>query len=124
MQSHGEPLQVSDLIFSSASQEISRFHREAARSRLSIRSRLHSIEHDAGFVRRVSDLFQLPLVANERCGSWYVDPKEKRGSVYFKSTDGHFGQWSFSLRRLNLNLLKLIAERGGSVASNLTIQQI
>lgn len=57
----------------------------------------------------------LPLVANERCGSWYIDPKRKAGSAYFKSTDGHTGQWKFSLRRLNLHLLELIGERGGWV---------
>lgn len=80
------------------------------------------------------------VVANERCGGWYVesglrgtsfnasgededdgdeasDGKVKRrdgwGSAYFKSTDGHFGIWNFSLRRLNLGLLDVLGEFGG-----------
>ncbi|KAF2218779.1 tRNA a64-2'-O-ribosylphosphate transferase [Elsinoe ampelina] len=108
-------LQLSDIIFSAASQQISRFEREATRSRLSTRSRLHSIAHDAEFVQQVAELFSLPLIANERCGSWYVAPPAKKGSVYFKSTDGHAGQWSLSLRRLNLNLLELIALQRGCI---------
>jgi tRNA A64-2'-O-ribosylphosphate transferase len=31
-----------------------------------------------------------------------VRPETKK--CYFKSTDGHFGQWSFSFTRLNLHL--------------------
>ncbi|KAG8623912.1 hypothetical protein KVT40_008888 [Elsinoe batatas] len=111
---HDEP-QLSEIIFSAASQQISRFEREAARSRLSTRSRLHAIAYDAEFVQQVAEHFSLPLVANERCGSWYVAPSDKKGSVYFKSTDGHAGQWSLSLRRLNLNLLELIAEQEGCI---------
>ncbi|KAF4547951.1 tRNA A64-2'-O-ribosylphosphate transferase-like protein [Elsinoe fawcettii] len=106
---------VSEIIFSSASQQISQFQRASKRSQLSVRSRLHSINHDAQFVRQVAEKFSLPLVANERCGSWYIDPVSKGGSVYFKSTDGHFGQWAFSLRRLNLNLLELVGKEGGCV---------
>lgn len=82
------------------------------------------------------------VIANERCGGWYVESglrgtsfnasgpdedkddvdeaengKTKRsddlGSAYFKSTDGHFGVWNFSLRRLNLGLLDVLGEFGG-----------
>ena len=53
------------------------------------------------------------MIANERCGSWYVEPRLKKGSAYFKSTDGHWGQWGFSLRRLNLEVLKLAGGGGG-----------
>lgn len=35
------------------------------------------------------------------------------GSAYFKSTDGHFGIWNFSLRRLNLGVLDVLGEFGG-----------
>ena len=59
--------------------------------------------------------YNLPLIANERCGSWYIPPEQKAGSAYFKSTDGHWGQWSFSTRRLNLHILEIIGEGGGSV---------
>src|SRR5215217_2303220 len=44
--------------------------RDAAR--LSISNRLHSVFADAAFVRRAAYAYALPLVANERCGSWYV----------------------------------------------------
>jgi tRNA A64-2'-O-ribosylphosphate transferase len=55
-------------------------------------------------------------VANERCGSWYIPPDTKSGSAYFKSTDGHTGQWDFSFRRLNLQILPLAREHGGYVS--------
>lgn len=54
-----------------------------------------------------------PLVANERCGSWYVRPSEKGASAYFKSTDGHDNAWKFSTRRLNLQLLEVIGRCDG-----------
>ncbi len=53
------------------------------------------------------------LIANERCGSWYIDPATKGGGAYFKSTDGHTSVWKFSLRRLNLHLLPLVNKRNG-----------
>ncbi len=36
--------------------------------------------------------------------------------AYFKSTDGHFNNWSFNLRRPNIHLLKTIERRKGSVS--------
>ena len=33
--------------------------------------------------------------------------------MYFKSTDGHTGQWAFSLRRLNLQLIDIVGKHGG-----------
>lgn len=54
-----------------------------------------------------------PLVANERCGSWYVRPEAKGASAYFKSTDGHDNAWKFSTRRLNLHLLDVIGKHDG-----------
>ncbi|KXG49944.1 Initiator tRNA phosphoribosyl transferase [Penicillium griseofulvum] len=61
------------------------------RSALSVANRLQSIETDATFAQEVADHYGLPLVANERCGSWYIPPTAKAGSAYFKSTDGHTG---------------------------------
>ncbi|KAK6502519.1 hypothetical protein TWF506_003100 [Arthrobotrys conoides] len=84
-------------------------------TRLSISNRLHSINSDSLFVQSTASTLGLPIVANERCGSWYVPPSQKAGSCYFKSTDGHFGCWSFSLRRLNLGILKLIGQNGGCI---------
>ena len=37
--------------------------------------------------------------------------------AYFKSTDGHHGNWSFNLRRPNLHLLPIAAAHGGYVFS-------
>ncbi|KAI7869092.1 initiator tRNA phosphoribosyl transferase [Mucor mucedo] len=57
---------------------------------------------------------KLALVANERCGSWYIDrTKKKAYSGYFKSTDGHMHIWDFNIRRNNLHLLPIILEHGG-----------
>ncbi|KAK9256966.1 tRNA A64-2'-O-ribosylphosphate transferase [Lipomyces tetrasporus] len=81
----------------------------------SVHNRLHSIYHDSEFVTDVSEAYGLPLVANERCGRWYIPPQHIADSVYFKSTDGHTGQWGFSLRRLNLHILPLIVKSRGIV---------
>lgn len=107
------PIKSSELIFPSAHKSITQTLGELKRSSLSITNRLHSICHDAAFVQKVAGAYQLPLVANERCGSWYIDPALKVGSAYFKSTDGHFGEWAFSLRRLNLQVLDAIKGKGG-----------
>lgn len=107
------PLTESDLIFPSASKSLSHTLTSLKRNNLSITNRLHSIATDAAFIQDVAAELNLPLVANERCGSWYIRPEEKAGSAYFKSTDGHFGKWAFSLRRLNLTVLDAIGESGG-----------
>jgi DNA-dependent RNA polymerase auxiliary subunit epsilon len=44
-------------------------------------NRLHSIQYDIGFVRKVSEEWyhgQFKVVANQRCGSWYTDPTVSR----------------------------------------------
>ncbi|CAO3651889.1 unnamed protein product [Cunninghamella echinulata] len=64
---------------------------------------LKFIEEDSKFIDQVVDLYpELPLVANERCGF-----------AYFKSTDGHTGEWDFNVRRGNFHLLDLISTMGG-----------
>ena len=118
-----QALTESDLIFSPASSALKEALGELKRSNQSVKNRLQSIYSDAIFVQSVAKAYNLPLVANERCGSWYIPHEaasapagfvhEKMGSVYFKSTDGHFGQWAFSLRRLNLQVLVLIGRNGG-----------
>ncbi|KAF7732014.1 hypothetical protein EC973_007119 [Apophysomyces ossiformis] len=82
-----------------------------------IYNRLKSIEEDAEFVNEVSAVFpKFALVANERCGSWYIDPTERQVfSAYFKSTDGHMGLWDFNIRRNNLHLMDIIAAHGGCI---------
>ncbi|WVZ79802.1 hypothetical protein U9M48_027338, partial [Paspalum notatum var. saurae] len=77
---------------------------------------LRSVAEDAAFVAEVAALWpSLPLVANLRCGLWYAPPRAFAATCYFKSTDGHAGNWSFSTARLNLHLALLAGERGGCV---------
>lgn len=136
--------QLSDLIFPEASRNISQTLSQLSSRSLSIRNRLHSIDSDAQFIQDVAVAYpDCAVVANERCGGWYVESglkgnsfnasgddddndgektvrvrvRKKRGegwgSAYFKSTDGHFGIWNFSLRRLNLGVLDVLGEFGG-----------
>ena len=53
----------------------------------------------------------LPAFANLRCGLWYVP--SPAGTCYFKSTDGHAGNWSFSLIRLSLHVALQAGSAGG-----------
>ncbi|KAL1869707.1 hypothetical protein VTK73DRAFT_3011 [Phialemonium thermophilum] len=109
-------LTVSDLVFSEqANHNFSKILSDLKRANLSITNRLRSIKEDSAFVADIATRYGLPLVANERCGSWYIDPKQKAASAYFKSTDGHMGQWQFSKRRLNLHLLDLIGRHNGCI---------
>lgn len=101
---------TSGLIFSSdqANHNFARVLGDLRRARHSISHRLWSIRRDAAFVAAVAARYpDLALVANERCGSWYVPGGQAAASAsaYFKSTDGHTGQWAVSTRRLNLHLL-------------------
>lgn len=108
---------ISDLILPElANNNFSRILGELKRHTLSIHNRLRSILEDAAFVQKVYKAYDRPLVANERCGSWYIDPPQKHGSAYFKSTDGHTGVWSFSTRRLNTHLLEIIGKHDGFAA--------
>jgi tRNA A64-2'-O-ribosylphosphate transferase len=61
----------------------------------------------------------LPLFPNLRCGVWYVRPP-LGDTCYFKSTDGHNGNWSFSTVRLNLNLAEAAAASGGCLIVDAT----
>lgn len=112
-----QPLSESDILFphQSNTPNLSSTLSSLKRSTLSIHNRLTSITSDSEFVASVAEAYQLPLVANERCGSWYIAPEKKTESVYFKSTDGHMGEWGFSLRRLNLQLLDVVQKYGGAV---------
>ncbi|KAK0759139.1 hypothetical protein N5P37_008628 [Trichoderma harzianum] len=111
------------------------------RSTLTPHNRLKSIHADAAFVAQVASSFpayfshsesdsasglekrkrkKRPLVANERCGSWYIPPDRKDGSAYFKSTDGHERAWKFSTRRLNLHLIDMIEKNDGCMPDALS----
>lgn len=77
-----------------------------------VRNRLLSIQHDVeDFVKPLLARYpDYPVVANERCGSWYAHAKTKTSSCYFKSTDGHVGTWNFSLKRMNLPIVSIAAK--------------
>lgn len=73
---------------------------------------VHSVAADTAFVREIADLYKgLPICANLRCGLWYTPAPDLK--CYFKSTDGHYGNWSFSKTRLNLNVALAAARSGG-----------
>ncbi len=67
--------------------------------------RLSSIHTDSLFALSTHSSLcrSLPLLANLRCGLWYLPLFHD--TCYFKSTDGHVGHWTFSLSRLNLNVI-------------------
>lgn len=78
----------------------------------SIFNSLRSIYEDSIFVSEISNIYpQLPLIANLRCGLWYNSKFES--TCYFKSTDGHTNNWSFSTARLNLHVAELAGQRRG-----------
>ncbi|KAH7096569.1 initiator tRNA phosphoribosyl transferase [Auriculariales sp. MPI-PUGE-AT-0066] len=88
---------------------------DVRRETVDVYNRLHSIDTDAHFIDDVHAAYAaFPLIPNLRCGAWYTNP-DKSAAVfaYFKSTDGHHGQWAFNLRRANLGLLAAIAQSGG-----------
>ncbi|MCJ1256820.1 hypothetical protein MMC24_004644 [Lignoscripta atroalba] len=114
------PTTTDALVFPNASHNFSKTLSSLKQATLSITNRLRSIEQDSLFVKHVSDIYQLPLIANERCGSWYIPQEDKEGSAYFKSTDGHQGQWSFSKRRLNLQVLDIIGNHHGCIVVDST----
>ncbi|CAG8661712.1 7719_t:CDS:2 [Acaulospora colombiana] len=80
-----------------------------------IYNRIQSIHEDSQFVTMIADQFpKYPMFGKILSYSVVQRLLEDRPEhVYFKSTDGHFGQWSFNLRRANLHLLPLICEHGG-----------
>lgn len=93
--------------------------RQLRREQNSLFNCLHSIADDARFIAEIRSLYpSLPVFANLRCGLWYQ--KDFDGTCYFKSTDGHFSQWSFSTVRLNLNVAEACAQHGGCIIIDAT----
>jgi tRNA A64-2'-O-ribosylphosphate transferase len=85
---------------------------------------LRSVADDAAFVAEIAALWPaLPLVANLRCGLWYTQPRALSATCYFKSTDGHAGNWGFSTARLNLHLA-LLAGMYASLLYLFTIREL
>lgn len=94
-----EPLQPS-------SESIYKVARRIKQCDNSLYNALRSVHEDSGFVAEIRALWpELPVLANLRCGLWYA-PKFD-GLCYFKSTDGHTGNWSFSATRLNIHVATL-----------------
>ncbi|RCV21965.1 hypothetical protein SETIT_4G181800v2 [Setaria italica] len=100
----------------SATLSIYKAARRIKRRASTLYNALRSVAEDAAFVAEVAALWPaLPLVANLRCGLWYAPPRSFAATCYFKSTDGHAGNWSFSTARLNLHLALLAGDRGGCI---------
>ncbi|KAL5052668.1 hypothetical protein RYX36_033350 [Vicia faba] len=82
----------------------------------SLYNALRSIYQDSVFVSEISQLWpQVPLLANLRCGLWYSS--NFHSTCYFKSTDGHTNNCSFSTSRLNLH----VAHLAGTIHYSTTI---
>ncbi|KAH1135832.1 hypothetical protein GLYMA_05G227000v4 [Glycine max] len=87
--------------------------RSIKRRENSLYNALRSIYQDSIFVSEISLLWpQLPLLANLRCGLWYSRPAAFHSTCYFKSTDGHTNNCSFTTARLNLHVALL---KGGCI---------
>ena len=85
------------------------FLKSVRKEKYSVINRLLSIDNDAKQVqcqvqqiKEMAPHIEWQVVANARCGLWYADSTM---TSYFKSGDGHYNEWSFSLRRLNAHLL-------------------
>ncbi|RWR73525.1 Initiator tRNA phosphoribosyl transferase [Cinnamomum micranthum f. kanehirae] len=93
---------------------IYRASRSIKRRDNSLYNALRSIYHDSIFVSEIAQLWpDLPLLANLRCGLWYSSLFH--GTCYFKSTDGHSNNCSFSTSRLNLHVAHLAGQKGGCI---------
>ena len=94
--------------------------RELKKEQHSLFNCINSIIEDAAFVKEIALLYPgVPLLANLRCGLWYT-AEQHAGTCYFKSTDGHSGNWSFSTTRLNWHVAELAARQGGCLIVDAT----
>ena len=93
--------------------------RALKRASLGVFHCVHSVAMDTTFVAEQRRRFSsVPMFANLRAGAWYVD--EDVRECYFKSTDGHFGNWQFSATRLNAHVAREAARAGGCVIVDAT----
>jgi len=99
---------------------MTRVLREVKRSEHSVSNCIASIVHDASFVRQVQKRYGYPVCGNKRCGAWYTGYSKNHDTCYFKSTDGHVNQWSFSIARLNLHVAMHALDRGGCIIVDAT----
>lgn len=97
---------ANEFIFSGSSAAIKRGLRELDRATQTPYNKLQSILYDRSMI--IKELAKIgmntmPIFGNARTGCWYAPNPNQ--SVVFKSTDGHYGTWEFSLRKLNLHFL-------------------
>ncbi len=98
---------------------VNRVLRQLKKEESSLFNCVCSVSSDAAFTDEVSRLHPgLPIAANLRCGLWYV--RDPQTTCYFKSTDGHNGNWSFSTTRLNIHVAESAANHGGCVIVDAT----
>jgi hypothetical protein len=77
-------------------------------------NRLHSIASDTAYIQTIAKEYgRFRVVPNQRCGTWYCDPSPIY--AYFKSTDGHTGNWGFNMRRANLPFAQMAQDKGGVI---------
>lgn len=89
--------------------------RELRSERSSLKAHLLSIIEDSKILQDVKAIMDLPLIANLRNGLWYGPDHWFASTCYFKSTDGHTGQWKFSLTRLNIHVAQIAASNDGCI---------
>lgn len=98
---------------------VNRVLRELKKEENSLFNCVCSVSSDAAFIEELSSLHPgIPIEANLRCGLWYV--RDRQQTCYFKSTDGHNGNWSFSKTRLNIHLAETAANHGGCIVVDAT----
>lgn len=82
----------------------------------SLRNHLLSIIEDSERIENVYNVIgNISIYANKRCGEWYINTNNIRNhcSCYFKSTDGHDQNISFSKTRLNLDVVINAVQNNG-----------
>lgn len=98
---------------------VNRVLRQLKKEESSLFNCVCSVSSDAAFIDEISRLHPgLPIAANLRCGLWHV--RDPQTTCYFKSTDGHNGNWSFSTTRLNVHLAESAANRRGCIIVDAT----
>ncbi|BDA46503.1 Uncharacterized protein C3F10.06c at N-terminal half [Coccomyxa sp. Obi] len=98
---------------------VNRLLRQLKRQEVGLYNCINSVIDDVLFVKEIANIYpSLSLVANLRCGLWYAP--DCAGTCYFKSTDGHYGNWGFSYTRLNLHIAHLAASQSGCLIVDAT----
>jgi len=89
-----------------------------------LKQRILSTLHNNTDDNKIQHHHQWPWLPNKNCGSWYLEPPSSNTEVYFKSTDGHVGTYSLSLKRLNIQLLELLYKFSGCFLVDSSVRKI